>query len=65
MNAALTTAAKQGVTRVFLDVAADNVAALALYESLGFAEVGRRKSYYARGLDPRMDAIMMARDIGV
>lgn len=64
MNAALTTAAKQGVTRVFLDVAADNVAALALYESLGFAEVGRRKAYYARGLDPRMDAIMMARDIG-
>lgn len=64
MNAALAAAVKQGVTRVFLDVAADNDAALALYTNLGFAEIGRRKAYYGRGKNPRMDAIVLARDVG-
>ena len=33
---------------VVLEVADDNSAACALYASLGFAEVGRRKGYYRR-----------------
>lgn len=41
-----------GVTRrVFLEVAADNAAALALYTRKGFAACGRRAGYYAGGVD--------------
>jgi [ribosomal protein S18]-alanine N-acetyltransferase len=45
-----------GAARLFLEVADDNVAAVALYRSLGFAEVGRRRHYY----DGRTDAIVLA-----
>ena len=45
--------------RVFLEVRASNLAALALYRSAGFAQIGLRRSYYqnARGNE---DAITMA-----
>jgi [ribosomal protein S18]-alanine N-acetyltransferase len=43
--------------RVALEVAAGNAAALALYASAGFVEVGRRRGYY--GSD--RDAILMSR----
>ena len=35
-----------GALALFLEVAADNVAAQALYRGTGFASVGRRKAYY-------------------
>lgn len=35
-----------GADTLFLEVASDNLAALALYGGLGFAPVGRRKAYY-------------------
>lgn len=35
---------------------AGNAPAIALYEKLGFVEVGRRKNYYEK---PREDAILM------
>ena len=35
----------------WLEVRADNVAALALYTSLGFSPVNRRRRYYADGCD--------------
>jgi ribosomal-protein-alanine N-acetyltransferase len=35
-----------GALALFLEVAADNVAAQALYRGAGFASVGRRKAYY-------------------
>ncbi|MFN3209991.1 MAG: GNAT family N-acetyltransferase [Roseovarius sp.] len=38
----------RGADRVFLEVAADNVAALALYRSEGFTELARRAGYYRR-----------------
>jgi len=38
----------EGVLALHLEVAEDNAPARALYESLGFEEVGRRKGYYAR-----------------
>ncbi len=48
--------------KVFLEVRPSNYAALGLYESMGFTEVGRRKAYYPadRGKE---DAIIMVRII--
>lgn len=57
----LARAAKRGdAKRLFLEVAEDNTAAAALYRSLGFAEVGRRKAYYVRAGAPAADALTMA-----
>jgi len=52
---------RAGLARhLFLEVSADNTAALALYESCGFVPCGRRPDYY-RGESklPRVDAIVM------
>lgn len=43
-----------------LEVRADNAAAAALYRSLGFAGVGRRRGYYPDGCD----ALLMTREPG-
>lgn len=40
-----------GCTTSSLEVEADNAGAIALYESLGFEEVGRRRGYYGAGRD--------------
>jgi [ribosomal protein S18]-alanine N-acetyltransferase len=48
--------------RVFLEVAADNAAALALYRSAGFVEVGIRRDYYAREDGP-VDALILSRHV--
>ncbi|MGB5863993.1 MAG: GNAT family N-acetyltransferase [Sulfitobacter sp.] len=45
----------------FLDVAADNDAALALYHNLSFERSGLRKGYYARAGGPAVDAVLMKR----
>ena len=55
-------AAARGAGRIFLEVATDNEAALQLYRSVGFREVGRRRGYYERPGKPRVDAIIMAKD---
>lgn len=47
----LATADESGCSEVLLEVSADNVAAIALYESEGFAAIARRTSYYGPGLD--------------
>lgn len=58
---ALAVAARQaGATRLFLEVAIDNAAALALYGSIGFAPVGRRRGYYQRHGNRPVDAVAMA-----
>lgn len=46
------------VGAVELEVRSSNVAARALYESLGFSETGSRSNYYATS-DGREDAILM------
>jgi ribosomal-protein-alanine N-acetyltransferase len=50
-----------GAKRMFLEVAADNAPALALYFQQGFHCVGRRKSYYERRGQPFADALVLAK----
>ena len=47
----LDTARRDGASRVLLEVADDNEAALALYARHGFAEIDRRPAYYRDGRD--------------
>jgi ribosomal-protein-alanine N-acetyltransferase len=51
--------ARAEVKRVFLEVAADNSAAVGLYPRLGFTETGRRKGYYERPGKPPVDALRL------
>ncbi len=44
---------------IWLEVAADNQPALALYRGCGFVETGRRKAYYKRAGQKRVDALLM------
>ena len=44
-------AAALGAAAMFLEVAEDNAPALALYQGLGFGQVGRRPDYYGPGRD--------------
>lgn len=46
---------------LFLEVAEDNAAALALYRRFGFVETARRRGYYARDRAPAADAIVMSK----
>ena len=50
------------VDMVLLEVRPSNSSAIALYESLGFNELGRRKGYYP-AVDGREDALIMARQL--
>lgn len=49
----------RGSKRLFLEVAADNVAALGLYRSFGFNELARRAKYYKRPDGGPVDALVM------
>lgn len=53
-------AAETGSDALFLEVAADNAAALGLYASAGFARVGLRRGYYPHPEGDR-DAVVMRR----
>ncbi|WP_368040633.1 GNAT family N-acetyltransferase [Roseicella sp. DB1501] len=59
LAAALAGAAARGAAAMFLEVAAGNAPAQALYAGQGFAEVGRRRRYYADG----SDALVLRRDL--
>ena len=56
-------AAARGAVRVFLEVAADNAAARALYARAGFVEAGRRPGYYAGPGGARRDALLLVRNL--
>lgn len=53
-------ATETGSEAMFLEVASDNTAAIALYAATGFARVGLRKGYYPHP-DGARDAIVMRR----
>ncbi len=53
-------ARRRGADTAFLEVRVSNRAAIALYESEGFCETGRRKDYYPAD-QGREDAVLFAR----
>jgi ribosomal-protein-alanine N-acetyltransferase len=65
MNAIEGVAAQQNMPRIILEVRPSNKAALHLYQSLGYEQLGLRKNYYpidaASGL--REDALVLAKSI--
>lgn len=63
LSAALAQAAKRGATRLFLEVAADNAAARALYMRAGFVQTGQRRGYYARAGRLPVDALLLERGL--
>lgn len=63
LEAAIEQAEIRGGRKLYLEVDAGNVPALALYRRRGFVEVGRRFGYYAA--EGGGDALVLARDIGV
>jgi [ribosomal protein S18]-alanine N-acetyltransferase len=62
-EAAAQLAATLGAESLFLEVAEDNPAAIALYANLGFEQVGHRRGYYARAGAAPVDALVMRRDL--
>lgn len=54
---------REKVATLFLEVAEDNFAAIALYEAAGFSEHGRRKGYYRRWHGRRIDALLLRRGL--
>jgi ribosomal-protein-alanine N-acetyltransferase len=52
-------ALRSGARTLFLEVAASNEPAIALYRRVGFVEAGRRRNYYAKHDGTREDAIVM------
>jgi ribosomal-protein-alanine N-acetyltransferase len=59
----LAIAAELGAGSAFLEVAADNPAAIALYRRAGFEPVGRRVRYYPRAAGPAADALVLRRTL--
>lgn len=51
----------QQVEALLLEVRADNIAAIALYEQQGFTIIHSRKGYYQVGLQSAIDALIMQR----
>ena len=54
--------AKQGVHSLALEVRSSNAPAIALYEQLGFSQVGRRPNYYR---NPKEDALILRKEWSV
>ncbi len=59
LAAAMAGAAARGADAMFLEVSERNAAASALYAAAGFAEIGRRRRYYA----DRADALVLRRGL--
>ncbi|ODN43258.1 ribosomal-protein-alanine N-acetyltransferase [Piscirickettsia litoralis] len=56
-------AASQGAKQVFLEVRESNLAAIGLYFSSGFTELGRRKGYYPTKTQGREDALVLVKNL--
>jgi [ribosomal protein S18]-alanine N-acetyltransferase len=55
-------AAAAGVTEAFLEVRPSNLAAIRLYQRIGFEQIGIRRGYY-QAPDGREDAIVLKREL--
>jgi ribosomal-protein-alanine N-acetyltransferase len=62
LEAAFAAARTAGAEAMFLEVAADNEAAIGLYEGAGFVRVGARPGYYQRPYGA-IDALVMRHDL--
>lgn len=56
-------ATRRGAETAFLEVAADNAAALVLYGRAGFVMAGRRSEYYRRADGTGVDALIMRHEL--
>ena len=58
-------AAQQNIPRIILEVRPSNIAAVSLYQKLGYEQIGIRKNYYPADpqLGIREDALVMAKSI--
>ncbi|KQU55182.1 hypothetical protein ASG72_05515 [Bosea sp. Leaf344] len=63
LGAHLNQLARAGIRHVYLEVEDGNRPAEQLYRSLGFREVGRRQSYYAKSDGSRASAVTMRLDL--
>ena len=63
LDRALTAAADQGAIRMYLEVADDNVAAIALYRAAGFEQIAIRPRYYRRADGQLRDALIFERTL--
>ncbi len=63
LRAAIARASVAAITRLFLEVAEDNLAARELYAGEGFAAIARRPAYYRRQDGPAVTALVLARDL--
>ena len=59
----LTQAVARRAESAFLEVAADNAAAIALYDRAGFRQAGRRRGYYTTEDGQRIDALVLSRPL--
>jgi len=59
------TARARGAEEALLEVAVTNGPARALYAALGYAQVGRRRGYYARAGAPPVDGLVLAKPLAV
>jgi len=59
LDRAVESAVADGAVRLLLEVAANNHAAVAFYEGVGFVEIARRRRYYRGGAD----AVVMERPL--
>ena len=62
VEAAETEAGARGAELIFLEVAEDNAAAIALYKSCGYVPIGKRKNYYRRA-GGRVSALTMRKTL--
>ena len=62
---AIKMSAESGARTLFLEVAADNLAARTLYQCAGFEETGVRRRYYKSPDGMRTDALTLLRDLNL
>lgn len=59
----LVAARERRATSVFLEVSAQNQAAISLYLQAGFVQVGRRRAYYTQPIGAPLDALILTRTL--